>query len=349
MNAKLPTKRFVKSKYLLNFELDGKRVLCSGITTAIFLVDSDVEELLNYFREPKYIDEACRGYSKCGETVKKLINGGMIVEENVDELEILNSLITKVRNEVPYSFVFTVTLACNFRCIYCYEEKHPVEMTWDVASRCINFMVERIKESKQKDVRIIFYGGEPLLKFNLIKKILIESEKRLPNCIKISTGIVTNGSLLTEKVARFMKRFNCNYSLISLDGLRETHNRRRPFASGEGSFDAVVKGIKNAIKNFSQVIIRINVDKTNKKELPAFLEWLKYNNMIKPNVIVDFGVVTADTEVSERHSQLCISSYDYGKEYPHFSSLQRFYTAAPISREKLHSVQLVISYHACIE
>jgi len=110
-----------------------------------------------------------------------------------------------------------------------------------------------------------------------------------------------------------MKKFDCKYSQISLDGLRELHDKRRPFTSGEGSFDAVVNGIKNAIENFDQLIIRVNVDKTNEKQIPEFLDWLKYNNMIKPSVRVYFGPVTATTKASERHSQFCIPNYEYGE------------------------------------
>ena len=313
MDSEFLTKTFVRSKHLLDFDLDGKRVLCSNITNAISIVDSDTKELLNCFKEPKYIKEVCKENFKCKEAVKELIKRGMIVEENADELKILNALIESVKKIGPYSFIFTVTLACNFRCTYCYENKHPVEMTWDVADRCIDFMVEKVKESKQKDVRIIFYGGEPLLKFDLIKKILIESRKRLPSDVKISTGLITNGSLLTENVAKFMKKFDCKYSQISLDGLRELHDKRRPFTSGEGSFDAVVNGIKNAIENFDQLIIRVNVDKTNEKQIPEFLDWLKHNNMIKTGVRVYFGPVTSTTKASEMHSRFCIPNYEYGE------------------------------------
>lgn len=314
MDSEFLTRRFVKSKYLLDFESDGKRILCSNVTNAISLVDPDVEKLLNCFKKPRYIQDVCKEGAEHRKIIEELIKRGMIVEENTDELRILNNLIEKVRNSGPYSFLFTVTLACNFRCVYCYEEKHPARMTWDVANRCVDFMVEKVKETKQKDVRVIFYGGEPLLEFDLIKKILIESKRRLPNDVRISTGLVTNGSLLTEDVAKFMKKFDCKYSQIPLDGLRETHNKRRPFASGEGSFDAVVNGIKNAIENFDQLIIRVNVDKTNEKQIPEFLDWLKHNNMIKTGVRVYFGPVTSTTKASEKYQSICIPNYEYGKK-----------------------------------
>ncbi|MCG2825744.1 MAG: radical SAM protein [Thermoplasmatales archaeon] len=314
MHSNQLAKRLVKSKYLLKIDIgDNKKALCSNITGSISLIDPEIEDVLESYMEPKSPNESCRGDPECEKVTKELMKRKMLIEESTDEIGIFNDVVEKIRNAGMYAFTFTVTTACNFRCIYCYEEKEPERMVWKVANRCIGFMVEKVEETGQKDVSITFYGGEPLLEFNLIKKILLESRKRLPKNVHISTGLVTNGSLLTEDFAKFLENFDC-VSQIPLDGLREVHDKRRAFASGKGSFDEVIGGIKNAIAYLSKVIIRVDVDKTNEKHIPALLDWLKYNNITGHKVRIYFGPVTAITKESEKHARLCIPSYAYGKK-----------------------------------
>ena len=316
---KLPEKRIIKSKYLLEINLDnGKYGLCSNITGAISLIDEEMKQLLERYNKPKYYKDICNGNLKYKEATKHLLERGMLVEEDANEKKKLGDVIKKLRENSPYVFTFVLTMKCNFRCIYCYESRNPMDMNWEVAEKCINFIVEKVKETKQKIVSIMFYGGEPLLKLDLMKKILQTSKKLLPKDKKILVSAITNGSLFTKNVAEDLRDYHCSHIQITLDGLKSVHDKRRPYATGKGSFEDVVNGIKNAIPVFDSVGIRMNVDKSNENHVPEFLKWIKDNDLAQKNITVSFGQVTSFSPESTRHKDLCIPSYEYGKKFIEF-------------------------------
>ena len=98
------------------------------------------------------------------------------------------------------SLTLLPTTGCNFACPYCFEQNKPEKfMTDEVISRLINF----IREHKEAEyIRLTWYGGEPLLGFNIIQNIW----NKLDNEIKIPVkeqSITTNGYLLTDEIINF--------------------------------------------------------------------------------------------------------------------------------------------------
>ncbi len=88
--------------------------------------------------------------------------------------------------------------------------------------------------------------------------------------------VITNGSLINDKILAQLKELNCSNIQITLDGVESIHNSRRMFKNGKSSFREVVKGIKivNDYKKFPKPIIRINIDKTNLRKTYELLEFL---------------------------------------------------------------------------
>jgi uncharacterized protein len=92
-------------------------------------------------------------------------------------------------------------------------------------------------------LNIGFYGGEPLLEFELIKKC-VEYAKEQAEGREITFSITTNATLLSEEIIKYL--FENNIMLtISLDGPKEIHNKKRKFAgSGEGTFDKIMENLE---------------------------------------------------------------------------------------------------------
>lgn len=143
--------------------------------------------------------------------------------------------------------VLQVTQECNLRCGYCvysglygdnrtHKEKH---MSFENAKKAIDFYLQRVTESDC--IRVAFYGGEPLLKFDLIKQCVSYIEENVSGH-KIQFNMTTNGTLLTEQVGDFLVEHKF-YIAVSLDGPRNEHNINRRFRSGKGSFDVIMKNI----------------------------------------------------------------------------------------------------------
>ena len=142
-----------------------------------------------------------------------------------------------------------VTEKCNLRCKYCiYHPSHPEyrafgheNMKWDVAKKAIDFFKKSIPKM-QKNRHIGFYGGEPLLEIELIKKA-VSYAKEVFGEKKVNFNMTTNATLLNMDIADFLVQNDFNIT-ISLDGPRNIHNKNRIFAnSNKGTFDLIMENI----------------------------------------------------------------------------------------------------------
>ncbi len=162
-----------------------------------------------------------------------------------------------------------VTQRCNLRCSYCiYSGKHEnrthstLDMSFEQAKNIIDFGLKRSNESKV--FLIGFYGGEPLLNFDLIKQCVYYVEN-VARDRKIQFSMTTNGTLLTLDKVEYLYEKNFDI-LVSLDGSKEEHNLNRVFQNGMGSFD----------------IIMDNLTKI-KSMFPDYFEKITYNCVVNPN------------------------------------------------------------------
>lgn len=91
-----------------------------------------------------------------------------------------------------------LTEACNLRCDYCFVamKKAYKRMSWEVAKRAIDFLMKESRE--EKEVEILFFGGEPLLAFPLMKKVAEYAVQQADSLgKKLSFTCTTNATLLT--------------------------------------------------------------------------------------------------------------------------------------------------------
>lgn len=152
------------------------------------------------------------------------------------------------------SVVFEITDQCNLQCYYCgfgelYDNKgirksgaipfSYIQDTFTFLKQCGSFT-----SSIPRTFHVGFYGGEPLLEFDLIKKTLSYlHEFSKDNCsnIRFTFGLTTNGILLKNSIADFLVRHDFLLT-ISLDGNKKNH-AYRVFPNGSNSFDIVHKNV----------------------------------------------------------------------------------------------------------
>ncbi len=138
-------------------------------------------------------------------------------------------------------------MECNFRCGYCYEGtlKGNKAMAPATADRLAAFVGELLRPGMD-EVILDFYGGEPLLYVERIVHISKALRSLLePRDVKYSFTLVTNGSLLTPEVVAALVPLGLRGAKVTLDGPAENHDRSRPFASGRGSFAAILKNLQD--------------------------------------------------------------------------------------------------------
>lgn len=137
------------------------------------------------------------------------------------------------------SLTINPTLACNFRCGYCFEKEHQNKY---MSPEIENKIVEHVRNSEEcRKVFVTWFGGEPLLGFKTIRTL---TAKLMALGKEYEAGMVTNGYLLTEEVAGMLTELRIKSIQITLDGRKEVHDSRRHLAGGGPTFDRIVDNIR---------------------------------------------------------------------------------------------------------
>ncbi|UCF04993.1 MAG: radical SAM protein [bacterium] len=132
-----------------------------------------------------------------------------------------------------------VTARCNLHCPYCFvRNKRDRDMSWETATSALDYFLRECGQAQH--LTILFFGGEPMLRMDFIKEFVPYALDRVGQTGKsLSFDMTTNGTLLDVDSARFFARYKIKY-LLSIDGLKEDHDRYRSFSDGSGSWDLIV-------------------------------------------------------------------------------------------------------------
>ena len=178
---------------------------------------------------------------------RELINARMLVEENMDETNLVHYYYMEQMNYELF-VIPVVTRQCNFRCIYCYEEHKNESMQLESYDKLYKGIEQLIDSKGYKVLRVSFFGGEPLLEYDLICAFA----KRLKNLAKqkniIFVGhMTTNAYLLTHERLEKLVSLNVTGFQITVDGLGESHDSARFLTCGGGTWDVIMKNLTYAL------------------------------------------------------------------------------------------------------
>jgi len=205
----------------------------------------------------------------CEETkdkVQLLREKGFLSSSHPEEIchpmnDYLDSLLSKNIEKITLQ----VTRQCNLRCQYCiYSETnsdgqrtHSSDtMSWETAKKAIDFFAEHSYE--ERTVNVGFYGGEPLLAFDLIEKCVAYAEDVLEGKV-LSFSLTSNGTLLTPAMVAFMEEHSIDLT-ISLDGPSEIHNKRRVFRDeSKGTFEKLMGNLEWMKRDFPNFFNSISI------------------------------------------------------------------------------------------
>ena len=140
------------SKYTYQFESEGKYYIYNSLSNSLAEID---KELYNDIKKSR--ENHCFNFHE-QETEKMLKNMKVLVENDMDEINKIKYLNLLKRNE-NRCLILTInpTLACNFKCPYCFEEEHPnIYMSEKVENDIINFIKSN---NKVKSVRVTWFVG----------------------------------------------------------------------------------------------------------------------------------------------------------------------------------------------
>lgn len=250
--------------------------------------------------------------------IESMRSNGFVVEKEIDEYARMQTLGNFIRfNPDILSLTIAPTINCNMACPYCYEKKTNKRMDENIIEGLVNFVNKSLDSKKYKGLMIMWYGGEPLLEKEIIKKL---SKLFIQSCIErnviYSAAIVTNGSLLDYETGKMLKEeCNVSFAQITIDGLKETNNKRRLLKNGDDSFGIIIDNI-DLCKDLLKIMIRVNIDKTNIDEADDLINFLYRTFNHNSNVRVYFAPISKQTEFCNVKSDTCYSSQEFGKIEP---------------------------------
>ncbi len=214
--------------------------------------------------QPNKAEEIVKGnYTDVEEYIEK----GYLVDEKEEKKlymkKYLEFIDTRDKDEIQIFFV--PWYACNFGCDYCYQSGYEHEKQ-SVSKEILDAFFSYIKnEFAGKRKYITVFGGEPLLPAEASKK----SVEYILQCATengIDTAFVTNGYSLKE-YSSTLKKYRIREIQVTIDGLEDVHNMRRPLKGGGGTFRNIVEGIDAALADRININLRVVIDKENLNSL----------------------------------------------------------------------------------
>ena len=167
----------------------------------------------------------------------------------------------------------SLTQQCNLACRYCYASPSvDTVMTVETAKKIIDFALSLSSEKEKLDFS--FFGGEPLLKFDLIKEITPYIQNRAKEEKKdFEISITTNGTILHREILDFLQEKNIHLC-FSIDGPPDVHNQNRKYKNGRGSLEVIIKNLHTALANLNSVQVNAVYGPDTLTALPSSVEFL---------------------------------------------------------------------------
>ncbi|HIW47848.1 MAG TPA: thioether cross-link-forming SCIFF peptide maturase [Firmicutes bacterium] len=242
------------------FSMNGVNVVMDIFSGAVHVVDDVVYQIVEAYEE----GDRAKVLAQFGGTYRP-----EMLQEAMDELDGLKEaemMYTKdeyapvldqinARNPVVKALCLHIAHDCNLKCVYCFAEEgeyhgHRSLMSSEVGKAAIDFLIAN--SGSRKNLEVDFFGGEPLMNFEVVKEIVayaraIEQEKGK----NFRFTITTNGILLNDEIQAYINQ-NMHNVVISLDGRKEVNDKMRPRAGGQGSYDVIVPKFQKLAESRNQ-------------------------------------------------------------------------------------------------
>jgi len=201
------------------------------------------------------------------------------------------------------------TRSCNGACIYCdfgVDKPYSGKMTYKTAAMATDWFVSLMEKHNRKSIDIHFFGGEPMMAFDVIEVVvhrarLLAAQKHMIPYFEIST----NG-IYSEKKARFLGSY-FNKVVLSLDGTEDIQNFHRPLPDGEKSFENAIQTAHIISDSMAELCLRCCISHLNIERMEEITHW--YCETFKPSVI-NYEVL-CETPATLSKSLLPPDPYDF--------------------------------------
>lgn len=184
--------------------------------------------------------------------IRELEENGTLFSEDVYKDGVIDF---KKRQTVVKALCLHIAHDCNLACKYCFAGEGEYKgdrslMSYEVGKKALDFLVAN--SGSRRNLEVDFFGGEPLMNFDVVKKLVAygrEIEKEKDKNFRFT--LTTNGVLLNDDIIEFANKEMDNI-VLSIDGRKEVHDYMRPFKNGAGSYDLIIDKFKKVAESRNQ-------------------------------------------------------------------------------------------------
>jgi uncharacterized protein len=234
----------------------------------------------------KFLIEIKKSGNGDSKILKELIKNDFVIPDYISDSKykeyFLKEFRDKIYDIIPDIRVMYIILTdrCNLSCKYCFIEKGALkdkskygDMNYETGKEGVDFFIDQIKNGGEK--RIIFYGGEPLLNIDVLKKVIVyirDCEKSEKFNGPVTIQIITNGVLINKEISAFLSENNVIVG-VSIDGTKEINDQMRLSETNEGTFDRSINGYKLLKEAGVDVGISCTIGNHNVDHLDKIVEY----------------------------------------------------------------------------
>lgn len=240
------------------YKLGGFNIVLDVNSGGVHIVDELTYDMLDNVELPfeekcpeKVIKKLSKYYSvdeieSCYNEIVELYNDQILFSEDDYEKYADYSVASPVK-----AMCLNIAHDCNLRCKYCFAStgdfgKGRKLMTFETGKKAIDFLLE--KSLDRKNLELDFFGGEPLMNFDVVKQIVEYARSREAEYgKKFRFTITTNGVLLDDDKIDFINREMSNV-VLSIDGRKEVNDYMRKRVDGSGCYDKIMLAFKKLVE-----------------------------------------------------------------------------------------------------
>ena len=244
------------------YQLNGYNIVLDTCSGSVHVVDDVAYDVIAMYQDhtadqivsammdkygsrPDVTEEDLR---QCIDDVTSLKEAGKLWSPDVYENMAFDF---KNRSTVVKALCLHVAHTCNLSCSYCFASQGRYHgdralMSFEVGKRAMDFLIEN--SGTRRNLEVDFFGGEPLMNFDMVKKLVAycrEQEKIHNKNFRFT--MTTNGMLIDDDVIDFCNK-ECHNVVLSLDGRKEVNDRFRKDYAGHGSYDTIVPKFQEFVK-----------------------------------------------------------------------------------------------------
>ncbi len=245
------------------YKLGGMNIVLDIYSGSIHVVDEvayDIIEAYEHTPREELIERILTKYADRDDVTREEVDACI---EQIEELKTAGKLfapdtfsemagkLKTVSAGVVKALCLHVAHTCNLNCAYCFASQGKYHgdraiMSLDVGKRALDFLIEN--SAGRTNLEVDFFGGEPLMNFDMIKELVAYARVREKEAGKnFRFTLTTNGVLVDDDVIEFSNREMSNV-VLSLDGRKEIHDRYRVDHQGRGSWETIVPKFQKFVR-----------------------------------------------------------------------------------------------------